>query len=237
MARGGLSGIGGRGVGSKVRYGGFAARINIRAIRAIAVLAVVGALAGGLAGEAACARRHVVLVFGDSLTSGFGLEAGQSFPARLEAALAEAGRDVEVINAGVAGDTTTGGRARLAWSLARTPDAVIVALGANDGLRGIDPALTAANLNAILAELERRGLPVLLTGMYAPPNLGREYGAAFNAVFPGLAKKRGVAFYPFFLDGVAARPALNQADGIHPNAAGVAVMVRRILPYVVELLP
>ena len=198
---------------------------------------VVGALLGAAADEAAAARRHVVLAFGDSLTSGFGLETERSFPAQLKAALAQAGHDVEVINAGVAGDTTTGGRARLAWSLARRPDAVIVELGANDGLRGIDPGLTAANLDAILAALARRGLPVLLTGMYAPPNLGRAYGAAFNAIFPRLAKKHGVAFFPFFLDGVAARPSLNQPDGIHPNAEGVAVIVQRILPYVVKLLP
>ena len=200
------------------------------------MLAGAAVLVGVFAGAEA-ARRQVVLAFGDSLTSGYGLEADRSFPAQLEAALAGAGHDVEVINAGVAGDTTAGGRARLAWSLARRPDAVILALGANDGLRGIDPALTAANLDAILAELGRRRLPVLLTGMYAPPNLGRAYGAAFNAVFPRLAAKHGTAFYPFFLDGVAARPALNQADGIHPNAAGVAVIVRGILPHVVKLLP
>ncbi len=194
-------------------------------------------LAGLVAGDPAAARQQVLLAFGDSLTSGFGLEAGHSFPARLEAALAEAGHDVEVINAGVAGDTTTGGRARLGWSLARKPDAVIVELGANDGLRGIDPALTAANLDAILTELNRRALPVLLTGMYAPPNLGREYGTAFNAIFPRLAEKHGVVFLPFFLDGVAAQPSLNQPDGIHPNAEGVAVIVGRILPYVIEILP
>ncbi len=141
-----------------------------------------------------------------------------------------------VVDAGVAGDTTTGGRARLAWSLADAPDAVILALGANDGLRGIDPALTEANLDTMLAELDRRRLPVLLVGMYAPPNLGRAYGAAFNAVFPRLAARRGVAFYPFFLDGVAARPERNQADGIHPNAEGIAVIVARILPYVAGIL-
>lgn len=196
-----------------------------------ALLAIVGGSA-----EAA-GKRAVVLAFGDSLTSGWGLEAGEAFPARLQAALREAGHDVEVINAGVAGETTAGARARLGWSLQRRPDAVIVEFGANDGLRGIDPAATAANLDAILAELKRRGVAVLLTGMYAPPNLGRDYGAAFKAVFTRLAAKHDVAFYPFFLDGVAAVRGLNQPDGIHPNPRGVAVIVERILPYVVRVLP
>ena len=142
-----------------------------------------------------------------------------------------------MLAAGVAGDTSAGGRARLDWSLAERPDAAIVELGANDGLRGIDPASTRANLDAILAELKRRGIPVLLAGMYAPPNLGREYGAAFDAVYPGLAAKHGALLYPFFLDGVAVEPALNQPDGLHPNAAGVAVIVERILPYVMQVLP
>ena len=140
-----------------------------------------------------------LLAFGDSLTSGWGLQADDAFPARLERALHEAGRkDVRVIAAGVAGDTSAGGRARLGWSLADRPHAAIVELGANDGLRGIDPAVTRDNLDAILTELKRRGIPVLLAGMYAPPNLGREYGAAFNAIYPGLAGKHGVRLYPFF---------------------------------------
>lgn len=179
-----------------------------------------------------------LLVLGDSLTSGWGLATRDAFPARLQEALREAGRgDVRVIASGVAGDTSAGGRARLAWSLADRPHAAIVELGANDGLRGIDPESTYANLDAILAELARRGVRVLLAGMYAPPNLGREYGAAFDAMYPRLAKKHGVPLYPFFLDGVAVEPALNQADGIHPNADGVAVIVARILPYVMRVLP
>ena len=142
-----------------------------------------------------------------------------------------------MIAAGVAGDTSAGGRARLSWSLAESPDMAIVELGANDGLRGIDPAATYGNLDAILAELKRRGIPVLLAGMYAPPNLGREYGEAFDAIYPRLAMKHGVALYPFFLHGVAVEPGLNQPDGLHPNAAGVAVIVERIMPYVMRVLP
>lgn len=195
-------------------------------------------LAGALGLPAGAAGETRLLAFGDSLTSGWGLQADDAFPARLERALHEAGRgDVRVIAAGVAGDTSAGGRARLGWSLADRPHAAIVELGANDGLRGIDPAVTRDNLDAILTELKRRGIPVLLAGMYAPPNLGREYGAAFNAIYPGLAGKHGVRLYPFFLDGVAVEPHLNQPDGLHPNADGVAVIVERILAYVMQVLP
>ncbi len=177
-----------------------------------------------------------ILVLGNSLASGFGLEAGHSFPDRLEVALRQAGHDVRVLNAGVAGDTTAGGLARLDWSLADKPHAVIVELGGNDGLRGIDPRSTHANLDAILTRLKSRDIPILLTGMIAPPNLGREYGAAFNAVFPRLAQTHGVAFYPFILDGIAGRPDLNQDDGIHPNRPGVTILVDRLVPHVVRLL-
>jgi len=177
-----------------------------------------------------------VMAFGDSLTHGYGLPAGETFPDQLEAALRAEGLDVTVLNAGNSGDTTAGGLARLDWALADDPDAVILELGANDGLRGLDPEATYDNLDAILARLTGEGLPVLLAGMLAPPNLGREYGEAFNAVYPRLAKQHDVPLYPFFLDGVAAKPALNQADGIHPNAAGVAEIVARIKPHVVRLL-
>ncbi len=177
-----------------------------------------------------------ILVLGDSLSSGWGLAAGQSFPARLEAALRQAGHDVRILNAGVAGDTTAGGLARLDWSLADKPRAAIVELGANDGLRGIDPGATEANLDAIVGRLKARNVAVLLTGMRAPPNLGRVYGDAFDAVFPRLARRHGVAFYPFFLDRVAGRAELNQGDGIHPNRRGIAIMVDRIMPHVVGLL-
>lgn len=177
-----------------------------------------------------------LLVLGDSLTAGYGLNAEDGFTARLQAALTAEGRDVVVLNAGVSGDTTAGGRARIGWALGDKPDAVIVELGANDGLRGLDPKATFDNLDAVITEIRRAGLPVLLTGMLAPPNLGRDYAGEFNAVFPRLAEKHDVLFYPFFLAGVAARPELNQDDGIHPNPKGVAAVVARILPYVLDLV-
>ncbi len=186
-------------------------------------------------GTAAAAPARL-MAYGDSLTHGYGLPAGETFPEQLEAALRDAGLDVTVINAGNSGETSAGGRARLDWALADAPDAVILELGANDGLRGLDPAATYDNLDAMLARLTSEGLPVLLAGMLAPPNLGREYGEDFNAVYPRLAEKHGVPLYPFFLDGVALVPELNQADGIHPNAAGVAVIVERIAPHVIRLL-
>ena len=177
-----------------------------------------------------------IMALGDSLTAGFGLPASDSFPSQLEVALKARGLSVEVLNAGVSGDTTAGGLARLDWALSDRPDAIIVALGANDSLRGLDPGVTRANLAAILEKLRTRDLPVLLAGIYAPPNLGRAYEAAFNRIFPELAGKYEVPLYPFFLEGVAAEPALNQADGMHPNAEGVAVIVQRITPYVIRLI-
>jgi len=185
----------------------------------------------------AAARTPRVLALGDSLTAGYGLPAGQGFVPQLERALVTVGRPARVLDAGVSGDTTAGGRARLEWALAEKPDAAIVALGGNDGLRGLPPATTRANLTAILDRLAARGLPVLLVGMIAPPNLGADYGREFAASFADLAASRpGIVFYPFFLDGVAAEPALNQPDGIHPNAAGVGVIVGRMLPSVLALL-
>lgn len=177
-----------------------------------------------------------VLVLGDSLTAGYGLDAKDAFPVRLEAAMKAQGRDVTVLNAGVSGDTSAGGRARVGWALADKPHAVILELGANDGLRGLDPKATFDNLDAIIAKLRAAGLPVLLTGMLAPPNLGRDYADEYNAVFPRLAEKHDVLFYPFFLAGVAAKPDLNQDDGIHPNDKGVGVIVERIMPYVLDLV-
>jgi acyl-CoA thioesterase-1 len=171
-----------------------------------------------------------LLAFGDSLIHGYGLPAGQTFPEQLEAVLEARGFAVEVINAGNSGDTTASGRSRIDWALAGKPDLVLVAIGGNDGLRGIDPAATFENLDAILARLAASGLPVLLAGMLAPRNLGADYVADFDAIFPRLAEKHGIAFYPFFLDGVVMDPALNQADGIHPNAAGVRVIAERIAP-------
>lgn len=183
----------------------------------------------------AAAREQLVLAFGDSLTAGYQLKPGESFPAQLEAALRRDGRQVRVHNAGVSGDTTAQGRARLPWvlnSLKATPDLAIVALGANDMLRGQPVAAAEANLDAILAELRRRNIPVILAGMYAAPNLGPAYGREFNAMFPALARKHGATLYPFFLNGVAAQPRLLLPDGMHPNRQGVAVMVANLLPTV-----
>jgi acyl-CoA thioesterase-1 len=177
-----------------------------------------------------------ILVLGDSLVAGYGLATEDAFPVRLEARLRRAGYHVRVINAGVSGDTTAGGLARLDWALAEKPHIAIVELGANDGMRAINPMVTRRNLNRIVGRIKDRGVAVLLTGMVAPPNLGPAYGAAFKAVFPAVAKRHGVAFYPFFLAGVAAQPELNQRDGLHPNERGVATIVDRIVPYVVRLL-
>jgi acyl-CoA thioesterase-1 len=177
-----------------------------------------------------------ILAFGDSLVHGYGLAADESFPTQLERALEREGHRVQVLNGGNSGDTTAAGLARLDWSLADRPDLAIVELGANDGLRGIDPGETYRNLDAIVKRLKAEGIAVLLAGMLAPRNLGADYVEAFDAVFPRLAEVHEVALYPFFLDGVAMRPELNQADGIHPNAAGVALMVERILPSVVRLI-
>lgn len=177
-----------------------------------------------------------VLALGDSLTAGLGLDPAQAFPARLEAALKARGHDIVIANAGVSGDTSAAGADRLDWSLAPETDAVIVELGSNDALRGIDPAETEKALDGILSALAARKLPVLLAGMLAPRNLGADYGKKFDAIFPRLAQKHGVLFYPFFLDGVAAEPAFNQPDGLHPNSKGVDMIVARILPITEDLV-
>jgi acyl-CoA thioesterase-1 len=177
-----------------------------------------------------------ILALGDSLTAGFGLAPEEAFPARLERTLRAEGRDVTLINAGVSGDTTSGGKARLDWALAAKPHLAIVELGANDGLRGLDPKLTYANLDAILKRLASLGIPVLLAGMLAPPNYGKAFEAEFKAVFSRLSTEHDVVFYPFFLDGVAGDARLCLPDGLHPNAKGVDEIVGRILPSVRKLL-
>jgi len=177
-----------------------------------------------------------LLVLGDSLVAGYGLPPGQSFPDQLQLDLAATGRQVSVINAGVSGDTTAGGLARLDWSLADNPDAVIIVLGGNDMLRGLSPRGTRDNLNAIISRLRGRGIEVLLAGMMAPRNMGADYVSSFDAIYPTLATSHDIEFYPFFLDGVALDPELNLDDGLHPNQRGIAEISRRILPAVERLL-
>jgi acyl-CoA thioesterase-1 len=203
--------------------------------KAVAVLLALGAVAAML-GTPAVAGPARLLVLGDSLTAGFGLAHAEGFQAQLAQALAAAGRQVQIIDGAVSGDTTQGGRARLAWVLGDGADAAIVELGANDALRGIDPAVMQTNLTAILDTLAARHIPVLLCGMYAPPNMGPDYAREFNAVFERLSHRPGVLFDPFFLAGVAEVPALNQADGMHPNPEGVRRIVSRLLPMVEKLL-
>lgn len=186
--------------------------------------------------ETAAPEPIKVVALGTSLTAGYGLEQTQGFVPQLQKALEDQGLNAIVENAGVSGDTSAGGLARLDWSLNEDVDAVIVELGSNDALRGFEPQQTRENLTAILEALTARGLPVLLTGMLAPPNLGEEYGEEFASIYPDLAAQYGVLFYPFFLEGVAAEASLNQADGIHPNAEGVQVIVEAITPYAVQLV-
>jgi acyl-CoA thioesterase-1 len=196
--------------------------LRISVVLVVAVLALVSPVR---------AETTTILALGDSLTAGLGLDPAASFPAKLEAALRAKGLDVTVINAGVSGDTASQGAARLDWALSDDVDAVIVELGANDALRGLAPAQAEAALKDILAKLAARKLPVLLAGMRAPPNLGSDYGQAFEAMYARLAADHGAALYPFFLDGVAADPKLNQADGLHPTPEGVDVIVARVLPF------
>src|SRR6201996_5221866 len=177
-----------------------------------------------------------MVVLGDSLSAGLGLSAAASFPERLQKVLKDKGVDVDIANAGVSGDTSTGGRDRLDWSVPDGTQAVILELGANDALRGIDPKLTRAGLTEILTRLQARNIAVLLCGMLAPPNYGADYSARFNAIYPDLAKAFQVPLYPFFLEGVAADAKLNQADGLHPTAEGVDTIVKNILPTVEAFL-
>lgn len=193
---------------------------------------------GGLAGTSVpvAAAQQKLMVYGDSLVAGYGLNAGEGFPEQLQQALDDDGYDVQVVNAGVSGDTTAGGLARLDWTLSDSPDAMIIVLGGNDLLRGLNPSQTRENLRAILEHVRARGIPVLLCGMLAPVNLGPDYRQQFDAIYPELAREFGAGLYPFFLDGVALRPELNLPDGMHPNKAGIAKITRAILPHAHALL-
>ena len=178
----------------------------------------------------------LIMVLGDSLVAGHGLPQGQAFPDILKNKLATDGIDVTMINAGVSGDTTAGGLARLDWFLAENPDAAIVVLGGNDLLRGLDPQASYENLNAIINRLKDRDVKILLAGMQAPRNLGADYAAEFDGIYPALVAEHDILFYPFFLDGVALMVDLNQSDGMHPNQAGVDVIVGKIMPQVKQLI-
>jgi len=193
-------------------------------------------LATVLFAHAANNRHYKLVAFGDSLTAGYGLADVDSFPTQLQLLLKNIGYNVTVINAGVSGDTTAGGLARLDWSIGEDVDGVIIELGANDALRGISPGVTRKSLEQILTRIKERKIAILLTGMLAPPNLGKDYANAYNEIFPDLARKFTVVFYPFFLKDVASIPSLNQADGLHPTAAGVGIIARNILPKIEELL-
>jgi acyl-CoA thioesterase-1 len=182
------------------------------------------------------APQKVIMALGDSLVAGYGLPLAQSFPSQLAAALADKGRNVKVINAGVSGDTTADALNRLDWMLKTHPQYAIVTLGGNDMLRSLDPALTAANLDKIVEKLHARHIPVLITGMQAFTNMGYVFGDAYLKMYKDVAKKYDETYYPFFLDGVALKPEFNQDDGIHPNAAGVGIIVKNILPSVEKLL-
>jgi len=219
-----------RGVTIGRRMGRSAARL---AAIVLALMAVSGLAAPAFADAMAPLK---IVVLGDSLSAGYGLAANEAFPAKLQAALRAKGESVEIANAGVSGDTASGGRDRLDWSVPDGTDAVIVELGANDALRGIDPKLTRTALDEIIARLRERGVKVLLAGMLAARNYGADYAARFDPIFPELAAAHRVPLYPFFLDGVVGDAKLNQRDGIHPTAAGIDIIVERILPTVEAFL-
>ncbi len=216
------------------------AAVRARAATIALVLMCFAWLTAGLAANpviaAEPARPVRIVAFGDSLTAGFGLPASEAFPQRLDVALKQRGHAVEVINAGVSGDTTAGGLTRVDWAVPDGTDAVILELGANDALQGRDPAQTRNNLDAIVGRLTTKGVIILIAGMRAPRNLGEAYAARFDPIFPDLASKHGMLLYPFFLDGIALDSSLNQGDGIHPNSKGVAIIVERMLPAVEQLI-
>ena len=218
-------------------YGKWVARVQMLALAASVALACAAATpALGQSAAPADTRPVKLVALGDSLTAGLGLPVDATFTARLEQALRGKGLAVDVANAGVSGDTSTDGLARLDWSVPDDTDGVIVELGANDALRGIDPKRTRWAIESIVRQLSERHVVVLIAGMRAPPNMGAEFTAAFDAIYPDLAKQFDCLYYPFFLDDVAAREAFNQHDGMHPNAAGVDVIVARMLPKVEELV-
>lgn len=208
-------------------------------IRRVAVAAVIGGILSCSHASRAAGTMGTpitIVALGDSLTAGYLLKPEEAFPAQLQMALEAKGHKVRIENAGVSGDTSAGGLQRLDWSLQGGADAVIVELGANDALRGIDPALTRTALDKIMTAIKAKGADILLAGMKAPNNYGADYQKSFDAIFPELAEKHGAALYPFFLDGVALNPKLVLADGLHPTADGVAEIVKRILPSVEALI-
>ncbi|HET6621233.1 MAG TPA: arylesterase [Dongiaceae bacterium] len=207
--------------------------LTLSSLRIAAALLVAFGLAIPRADAIAPVR---ILAFGDSLTAGLGLAEADTLPTRLAGALTKMGRPATVINGGVSGDTSADGLARIDWALADKPQIMILALGANDMLRGLDPSTTRANLEGIIAKAEAAGVETILAGMLAPPNLGTTYKSAFDAIYPGLAKAHNLILMPFLLQDVAQNSDLNQADGLHPNGKGVAVMVRNLLPYVTEAM-
>jgi acyl-CoA thioesterase-1 len=219
-------------------YGTFALAVERRRPAFVHILVLMMALtvAGPALAGGPVAKPVKVVVLGDSLSAGLGLPGPAAFPAKLQKSLKNKGIGVDMTNAGVSGDTSSGGRDRLDWSVPEGTEAVIVELGANDALRGVDPTVTRSALSDILTRLKARGIAVLLCGMLAPPNYGHDYADRFNAIYPDLAKSFDVPLYPFFLDGVAADAKLNQADGIHPTAEGVDIIVQNILPSVEALL-
>jgi acyl-CoA thioesterase-1 len=211
-------------------YGGFTAAVNSL------LMAFVLCLTPAYAQTAPASSASKIAVLGDSLAAGFGLKPEQSFPSRLEAALKAHGRNVTIVNQGVSGDTTAGGLDRVDWLLGDKPDIVLVELGANDALRGTDPAVTERNLSAIIEKLKAAGVTVWLAGMMAPRNFGAEYVATFDGLYKRLSDKYQLPLYPFILDGVAQDAALNQADGLHPNMRGAQIVADRLLPFVTKNL-
>jgi acyl-CoA thioesterase I len=217
-----------------------AARPGVRGLaHVVSMLLLVNALAVALnlsTARAEAAKPLHIVAFGDSLTSGYGIRPKDAFPAQLQKELKAAGHNVVVTNGGVAGDTTADGLKRLDWSVPDDTDAVILEFGGNDALRAVDPKVTRANLEKIIAALKKRNIPILLAGMMSPANWGDNYSDDFDKIFPDLAKEHGLIFYPFFLEGVALDAKLNQNDGMHPNGKGVGEIVKRIMPSVEELI-